>query len=839
MTSPLFRLRHLFDQLVELPETERNAFLSAQPDLGAATVAQLRGLISADSLAADLTARSAIAVPSEPRAWIGRRIGPYEITRELGHGGMGSVFLAERVDGGVVQQVAIKIVRPDRLDANTLARFRLERQVLALLQHPNIPGMLDLGELDDGSPYAVMEYVAGAPITAHVRDRQLDLRQRLELFLQICDAMTYAHANMIVHRDIKPGNVLVDGNGRPHLLDFGIAKPLLARFGSIHVEETRSDDRFLSLAHASPEQLRGEAASAACDVYGLGTLLYELLAGAPAFALGDCTPAQLEREICETDPPPPGRRAAANSRLTVPRDLDLITLRCLRKQPADRYASVADLAADVRRYLAGRPVLARHGNALYRMGRFVARHRVAVALTALLLALGISGSAMLWRQQLATVAQQARADEMTSLIMDSLNSVGVRNTSGSEVTAREVFERVAAQAQASPTLGTESRARVLVAVARVLMELRQWNDGEALLDKVRGMSTDAALNEQIQYLHARALIATTKLDEAQKLADEQLQQATTPQQRAVWQLFAGTAASRRENPHEALAKLQTVDAALLTPEQRDFLDKELSDALWRTESQDEAVAAIVRLVERQRERLGADSPAVYASLREQAILETRRGKFEQAEALGSKLMQLAERNRGRDSLDYLYALELQATLEEHNGNLEKSAELHQQMLAITEKHFGQRSRNAARMRISMGSLYNEIGDFANAETYTREGIEIAQGVLRPEDGSLHFGRIFFSLFLCQRDKPAEAQKHLMAAADAISKFEAITQQDMSRVVPVLQRLAAYQLQPDAANRAALATSLRDNLGKAKDFMIEQLVKDAAAKAKSLGVAPAP
>ncbi len=151
------------------------------------------------------------------------------------------------------------------------------------------------------------------------------------------------------------------------------------------------------------------------------------------------------------------------------------------------------------------------------------------------------------------------------------------------------------------------------------MELRQWNDGEALLDKVRGMSTDAALNEQIQYLHARALIATTKLDEAQKLADEQLQQATTPQQRAVWQLFAGTAASRRENPHEALAKLQTVDAALLTPEQRDFLDKELSDALWRTESQDEAVAAIVRLVERQRERLGADSPAVYASLREQAI----------------------------------------------------------------------------------------------------------------------------------------------------------------------------------------------------------------------------
>lgn len=842
MTSPIFRLRALFDQLIELPESDRDAFLAAQQDLGLSTRNQLRDLISADALTVDLTARPAVAAPAAPAAWIGRRVGPYEITRELGQGGMGSVFLADRIDGGVAQHVAIKIVRPEVLDANTLARFRLERQVLALLQHPNIPGMLDLGELPDGSPYAVMDYVSGVPITDYVQQQRLGVRERLALFLQVCDAVSYAHGNMIVHRDVKPGNVLVDGSGRPQLLDFGIAKPLLARFGTINVEETRSTERFLSLAHASPEQLRGDAATSACDVYGLGTLLYELLAGTPPFALDGRTPAQLEREILETDPPPPSRRVAASASSAVARDLDLITLRCLRKRPADRYASVADLAADVRRYLDGRPVSARHGNVLYRAGRFVARHRTAVALSALLLVLGVAGAVLLWRQQLATVAQQARADDMTNLVTDALNSIGVGNSGGSEISAREVFERVAAQAQASPTLGAESRVRVNLTVARVLFQLRQFNEAAELLHKVRSLDGAAEFRDTIDFLQARVLIALGKPNDAETAIAAGQKAASTPAQQAGWQLLAGVLKWRRENPHDALAAFDAVDLAALPPELLDVYDRERSATLWALERQDEAVAVLERATERLRARLGADSPAVYANLREQAVLETRRGNFTQAEALSAKLMAMTERNHGRDSLDYLYALELQSIVEEHNGDLQKSVKLHEQMLAIINKHFGERSRNSARMRMSMGSLYNEVGDFVHAEAFLREAVSIGQEVLRPEDGSQFMSRIFFSLFLCQRDKPAEAQEYLRAARESAARYEALSRKELARVIPVLDALAAFQLDASAANRSALVQVLQANLGKTKDFMIEQLFKDAAAKAKTLGVTlpvPAP
>lgn len=402
-----------------------------------------------------------------------------------------------------------------------------------------------------------------------------------------------------------------------------------------------------------------------------------------------------------------------------------------------------------------------------------------------------------------------------------------------------MFERVAAQAQASPSLGAESRVRVSLTVARVLFQLRQFNESMELLHKLRSQEGAAEFQDAIDFLNARGLIALGKPNDAETAIIAGQKAASTPAQRAGWQMMFGVLKWRRENPHDALAAFDAVDIAALPPELLDVYDRERSAALWALERQDEAVAVLAGLTERLRARLGPDSPAVYANMREQALLEARRGNFAQAEALSTKLLAMTERNHGRDSLTYLYALELQSAVDEHNGDLQKSVKLHEQMLAIINSHFGERSRNSARMRMSMGSLYNEVGDFVQAEAFLRESVSIGQEVLRPEDGSQFMSRIFLSLFLCQRDKPAQAQEYLHAARESAARYEALSRKELARAIPVIASLAAFQIEPSAANRAALAQVLKDNLGKAKDFMIEQIFKDAAAKARTLGVTPAP
>jgi eukaryotic-like serine/threonine-protein kinase len=832
--SPLFRVRELFDQLIALPDAQREDFLAAQTDIDADTRRHLHNLISADAQLAGQTARRAFVAGHGDTDWRERRIGAYEIVRELGRGGMGRVFLAQRIEGGVTQQAAIKIVRPDMLDTHTLARFRLERQVLALLQHPNIAGMLDLGELEDGSPYAVMEYVDGVPITQYLREHALDLRARLQLFLQVCDAVAYAHGNMIVHRDIKPGNVLVDGAGRPRLLDFGIAKPLLSRIGAINVEETQFEQRFISLSHAAPEQLRGGAVTAACDVYGLGALLYELLAGRPPFLLGERTPAQLEQEICEVDPPPPGRAGG----IRVDRDLDLITLRCLRKQPADRYASVDQLADDVRRWLDGRPVAARRGNGLYRAGRFLRRHRVAMALAAVILAILVTAGVLLWRQQLATATQHARAEEMTSLIVDALRTANPGSGGARQMSAREVFERVAVQAQASPSLSAVSRSRVLFTVAEVLLELREYARAEKMLAGLLAGELEPALRSEAAFAQAQVLIATEDAARASPLVAAQLKQEADPARQARWALLEGVVDNREGRSQEGLRKLEAVNIALLPPELRDYHGREHSKALWALGRKDEAVAEIAAVAAAQTARLGADAPATFETLRYQAVLESQRGNFERTEAISARLLESAEKNFGRNSANYLAALDLHSITLEHRGDMKASVEVHKQILAIAREQYGENSIMVAKMNLNMGSLLNEIGEYAEAETYYRKSVELATRSMAPDDIDLLFTQFNLAFFLALRDKPAEAQPVLALVHATLRQSPHLAELDVGVPPPVIQRLIDYQLKPDAVRRAALARSLRDNLGKSKEFMLDQMVKDIAAKAKTLGVEPA-
>ena len=311
----------------------------------------------------------------------GARFGAYEIVRELGRGGMGAVYLARRADEQFRKEVALKILKRGTDTDEVLSRFRAERQILARLEHPNIARLLDAGTTDDGLPYFVMEYVAGVVVTDFCVDRGLSIDDRLQLFLKISGAVSFAHQNLVVHRDLKPGNILVTAGGEPKLLDFGIAK-LLAPDDSVAFSMTLAEHQRLTPGYASPEQVRGEAITTVSDVYSLGALLYELLSGKPAhkFATVRPSPTELLRVIGEETPPRPS--AAATDPAIARRlrgDLDNIVLQALRKEPARRYPGVNALAEDIRRHVANFPVRARRDTAVYRASKFVRRHALGVS----------------------------------------------------------------------------------------------------------------------------------------------------------------------------------------------------------------------------------------------------------------------------------------------------------------------------------------------------------------------------------------------------------------------------------------------------------------------------
>src|ERR1700722_14324210 len=352
----------------------------------------------------------------------GDRIGPYRILRTLGVGGMGEVYLAERADAEFEQQVAIKVVHGSLRGVQS--RLKVERQILAQLDHPNIAHLLDGGSLPDGTAYIVMEYVDGVPIDVYCDSNCLDIVARLKLFQTVCAAVHYAHQNLIVHRDLKPSNILVTAAGVPKLLDFGIAKLLDERQAGHHtLAMTHADFRLMTPDHASPEQVRGQVITTASDIYVLGVLLYKLLAGISPFIIPTMRLTDIERAICEKDPPLPShsirkddsaqsraivdaRAASANRLRRILRgDLDNIVLMAMRKEPERRYASSQQMASDIQRYLEGKPVIARRDTMSYRTVKFVSRHWLPVAAGASVVFLILAFATTTYVQSLRIVAE--------------------------------------------------------------------------------------------------------------------------------------------------------------------------------------------------------------------------------------------------------------------------------------------------------------------------------------------------------------------------------------------------------------------------------------------------
>lgn len=441
------RLEALFADAVELPRESQSAFIERETASDPELRARISALLQHDRDAGARISRAvagAAQIAAEPAEWTGRYFGPYRIVREIGRGGMGLVFEAVRDDDEYRKTVAVKVA-PWWCDVALLRdRFRHERQILAGLEHPNIARFLD-GGTENGVPYFAMEYVAGCPITQYCS--RLKLRGKIELFRQVCAAVHYAHQSLLVHRDLKPGNILVNDEGIPKLLDFGIAKllgPLAANGNTMTGAAAWTPD------YASPEQVRGGPITTRTDVYSLGLILFELLTGERGQTADHSTPLALDHSICEAEVPRTSTRAPQALRRQLAGDLDTIVGMATHKDPERRYDSVAQFSDDLERYLDGRPVVARKDSFAYRASKFLRRNWLPVtAATVTLLSLAAGAASFAWEARLAESRFSQVRKLATGFIFDVHDKV--LNLPGS-TEVREMLTRTAVD-----TLGTLSR----------------------------------------------------------------------------------------------------------------------------------------------------------------------------------------------------------------------------------------------------------------------------------------------------------------------------------------------------------------------------------------------
>ncbi|MEM1117277.1 MAG: serine/threonine-protein kinase [Bacteroidota bacterium] len=512
-----------------------------------AVAAEVLALLEADATAQPLldgqpldalpeaTADDLAALPEA-----GRLIGPYHIIEEVGRGGMGAVYRAERADGAFEQTVALKLVKRGMDSEAVLARFRAERQILARLDHPGIARVLDGGLADDGRPWLAMEFVEGLSITDYCNAHRLGVGPRIALFQQVCEAVAYAHRQLVVHRDLKPSNILVTSEGRVKLLDFGIAKVLAGDDADEPLTVlTGPGQLVLTPEYAAPEQVAGEPVSTATDVYALGVVLYELLAGQRPYSFDARTPAVIDHVVRTVEPPRPSTVVAdapPTTGLTPDRlrrqlagDLDTICLVALRKEPERRYTSVEALADDLHRHRDGLPVLARPDTAGYRARKFVRRHRtglgaLAASVAAISLVAGLAFARVGDERDLAEVqrdraeAEARRSEEVVSFLRGLLLGASPYEAPGEELTARELVDRGAERVQTDLASEPATQAAIQALIGEVYMDLGRPENAVPLYRaslatrEAEGLDAEAA---SVARELGRALRETERPDEAE------------------------------------------------------------------------------------------------------------------------------------------------------------------------------------------------------------------------------------------------------------------------------------------------------------------------------------
>ncbi|MBL8213130.1 MAG: serine/threonine protein kinase [Bryobacterales bacterium] len=581
------RLEEIFTAAVELSGQTRTDLVIRETADNPALRQQLLDLLQhADGAEERISAAIEAAAQAVPEAnWTGRRFGPYRVLREVGRGGMGIVFEAIRDDAEYSKRVALKVAGALRHRDALRERFLQERQILAELEHPRIARFLD-GGTEQGLPYFAMEFVEGLPVTQYSRERNLTVAGRVKLFREICEAIEYAHGRLIVHRDLKPGNILVTADGRPKVLDFGIAKLM----DSAATGSQTTGIALWTPDYASPEQLRGQTITTRSDVYALGLILYEMLSGKPAQVADTSSPLALDRSVCETDARPPSEVAEEPTASLLKGDLDCMIAKAIEKEPERRYASVSALSDDLRRYLAGEPVSAQPATRGYRLSKYVKRNRIAIA-AGLAIGLSVAGGTVM------SLVQARRAERRFQQVRQLANTFlfdfhdRIQNLQGA-TEARQYVLSTAMQY-------LDSLARESGGDARLQLELAT---AYARLGSVQGQLGVASLGQWKE-----ALVSYGK---AVQLAQQPLD--VNPGDAAALRLLARSLGERAEIEGN-VARDQTSSAASL--QQAVQYSQRLLNRQTKVEPGDEQHHLV--LLRRQADRMvGSDPKAAVAIYRE-------------------------------------------------------------------------------------------------------------------------------------------------------------------------------------------------------------------------------
>ena len=759
------RIEELFCTVVDRPAAERGAYLTRvcgdDEDLRR-EVLELLDHETADGFLEDPIKHATVAVASEPAdEMAGQRIGPYRLIRLVGRGGMGAVYEAARDDRQFDQRVALKLIRRGMDSEFVRQRFLRERQILASLDHPHIARLFDGGTTADGQPYFVMEFVEGESIISYCRQHALPLAAKLNLFRDVCAAVQHAHQKLVIHRDLKPGNILVTAGGTPKLLDFGIAKLLASDTGEAHTR-TETAVRLMTPDYASPEQVRGGAITTATDVYALGVVLYELLTERRPYQFETYAPLEIEHAICDTEAARPsemaGRQFGTTAKLArqLAGDLDNIVMMALRKEPARRYPSVEKFSEDLRRYLDGLPVTARADTFTYRAGKFVRRNRVGVAALALVLLSLLGGIIATTRAAQRARAERDRASQAAATAEAATRSLvavfefadpgkakGKAITAkelldqGTEKVVRELKDQPAVQAKLMDTIGglyqsigVHDRAQQLLEES---LKLRRQTLGAEHADVAISLNHLAALAfEKGDYANSEAWFREALALRRKLLGTEHPDVADS---------MAGLGQTLIARGKFAEAEPLVRDALALRRKRLDPGHKDIADSLNGLGRVLSAQGKFAEAAEMYRESLeihrklyGTEHPLVAHSLNNLAAMLHELGDYNGAESLFREALALRRNLLGEDHPDVAVSLANLASLLQDKREYGEAEQCYRQALALRQKLFGENHLKLTITMNNLASLLSEKGDWAGCEALHRQTLAIR----RKELGEEHF-----------------------------------------------------------------------------------------------------
>jgi serine/threonine-protein kinase len=745
---------------------------------------------AASAESADLEHGPTSVLPAEDDASRGLRIGSYRVLRRLGEGGMGTVYLAARADQEFRKHVAIKVTRKGMDSAEMVARFRRERQILAALDHPNIARLFDGGTTEDGLSYFVMEYIQGQALGAYCDSHALGIRERLVLFRSICSAVQYAHQNLVIHRDLKPGNILVTSDGTPRLLDFGIAKLLNPDALDVEAPPTATGMHVMTPAYASPEQVRGDPLTTASDVYSLGVVLYELLTGRRPYDLRTASHMEIYRAVCEQEPVRPStvvtggdeesHRAVASRGAGTPQklnrllrgDLDNIVLMAMRKEPQRRYASVQALSDDVGRYLEGYPVSAHEPSLAYRAGKYLRLHAAGVSAVAavflLLVAYGITAAV----QNARIRRERDTADQVTKLLVSLFDVNAPETARGERVTAREILDRGARRIEGELKEQPDVRATLLGTIGDIYGKLGLYEAAQPLLEESLRLRTalrgrdDASVVESLQRIGG-VLAGRGRYGEAETLLREALaiRKRLGPARHAdvaecLRSLALVLEKQRRLDEAEALLReALAIHREAFGDGHRDVASDLSSLALVLTDRGrlDEAEKLQREALAIDRTALGDDHPGLATDLGTLATTLYYKGRLDEAEGLFREALAVNRKVLGDEHPDVATGMNNLAVILLGKGRLDEAEKLYREALAIHRKALGDGHPSVAEDLNNLGNTLHEGGRLDEAERLHREALAIDEKTLGDGHPTVAIDRNNLASVLAEKGRPAEAE----------------------------------------------------------------------------------